>query len=105
MYGILGQLRASEGNRDKLIQILLNGTQEMPGCQLYAVAKDAADEDSIWITEFWDSEESHQASLKLPSVQKAIAAGKPIIAGFGDRHIVTPVGGHGVNGISPAKQN
>lgn len=97
MYGIIGQMHATEGNRDQLIQILLNGTQEMPGCTLYAIAADTSDETGIWITEIWDTEESHQASLQLPSVQEAIAQGRPMIAGFGDRHIVTPIGGVGVS--------
>ena len=97
MYGIIGQMMATEGNREKLIEILLNGTKDMPGCKLYAIAAATTDETGIWITEIWDSEESHQASLQLPSVQKAIAEGKPMIAGFGDRHIVTPFGGIGVD--------
>ena len=96
MYGIIGQLKATEGHRDQLINILLSGTQNMPGCKLYAISADVADETSIWITEIWDSEAAHQASLQLPSVQQAIAAGRPMIAGFGARHIVNPVGGVGV---------
>ena len=96
MYGIIGQMQATEGTRDKLIEILLNGTKDMPGCKLYAIAADAADETGIWITEIWDSKELHQASLQLPAVKKAIAAGKPMIAGFGNRHIVRPVGGTGL---------
>lgn len=97
MYGIISQMKATEGNREKLIEILLNGTKDMPGCKLYAIAADTADETGIWITEIWDSEASHQASLQLPSVQKAIAEGRPKIAGFGDRHIVTPIGGIGID--------
>ena len=97
MYGIIGKMVATEGSRDKLIEILLNGTQDMPGCKLYAISADSADETGIWITEIWDSEESHQASLQLPSVQAAIAEGRPMIAGFGDRHIVNPVGGVGIS--------
>ncbi len=96
MYGIIGQLKATEGCRDKLIEILLNGTQDMPGCVLYAISADATDDVSIWITEFWMTEADHQASLQLPSVQAAIAEGRPMIAGFGDRHIVEPVGGFGL---------
>lgn len=96
MYGIIGQMQATEGNRKKLIDILLNGTKDMPGCTLYAIAADTADETSIWITEIWESEEAHQASLQLPAVQQAIAEGREMIAGFGARHIVTPVGGVGV---------
>ena len=96
MYGIIGQIEATEGNRDELITILLNGTKDMPGCKLYAISADTTDETGIWITEIWDSEESHQASLQLPAVQQAIAEGRPMIAGFGARHIVTPMGGTGV---------
>ena len=96
MYGIIGHMTATDGNRERLIEILLNGTKDMPGCRLYAISADTSDEVGIWITEIWDSEESHQASLQLPSVQAAIAQGKPMIAGFGDRHIVKPCGGLGV---------
>ena len=97
MYGIIGQMHATAGNRNKLIDILLNGTKGMPGCMLYTIAADTADETGLWITEFWESEEAHQASLQLPSVQAAIAEGRPMIAGFGARHIVTPVGGVGLD--------
>ncbi len=96
MYGIISQLTAREGKRDELIEILLDGTKEMPGCVLYAIAVDTADDTGIWITEFWDSEESHQASLQLSHVQWAISEGRPMIASFGARHTVTPVGGIGV---------
>lgn len=97
MYGIIGKMNATPGNRDNLIEVLLNGTTDMPGCKLYAVSADNDDETGIWVTEFWDSEESHQASLQLPSVQQAIATGKPMIAGFGERHLVTTIGGFGIN--------
>lgn len=97
MYGLIAKMNATDGNREKLIEILLSGTQEMPGCKLYAISADSEDANALWITEIWDSEESHQASLKLPAVQDAITQGKPLIAGFGDRHVVTPIGGFGVN--------
>lgn len=54
------------------------------------------DPDTIWITEVWDNQESHQASLSLPSVQVAIAKAKPLIASFGERFITEPIGGHGL---------
>ena len=68
----------------------------MPGCLSYVIAKDVEDENGIWITEVWDSEASHRASLSLPAVRDAISRAKPMIAGF-DTHIATaPVGGHGL---------
>ena len=96
MYGLIGKAVAVEGKRDELIKILLEGTGEMPGCLSYIVAKDPEDKNGIWITEVWDSKESHAASLKLPVVQAAIAKGKPLFASFGEHHITEPVGGHGL---------
>lgn len=96
MYGLIGKMKAVSGQRDAVIAILLEGVSGMPGCLSYVVAEDPADADTIWITEVWDSQASHRASLSLPSVQAAIARGRPLIAGF-DQHIQTsPVGGHGI---------
>ena len=96
MYGLIGKMNAVAGQRDALIAILLEGVGSMPGCLSYIVAKDPADANAIWVTEVWDSEESHKASLSLPAVQQAIARGKPLIAGFGDYFVTEPVGGHGL---------
>jgi quinol monooxygenase YgiN len=96
MYGIIGQLRASAGDRDRLARILVETTGSLPGCLSYVVASDAEDEDALWVTEVWDDEESHRASLALPVVQAAIGRGRPIIAGFGERRVTAPVGGHGL---------
>jgi hypothetical protein len=38
----------------------------------------------------------HRASLALPAVKDAIALGRPLIAGFGERIVTAPVGGHGL---------
>ena len=95
MYGLIGNMRAQPGQRDALIAILLEGTASMPGCLGYGVAKDKLDADALWITETWIDEASHKASLSLPAVQAAIARGRPLIAGFGERFETEPVGGHG----------
>jgi quinol monooxygenase YgiN len=96
MYGLIGKMRVVPGQRDVLISILIEGVAGMPGCLSCVVAQDAADPDAIWITEVWDSQKSHQASLSLPSVQQAISKGKPLIAGFGERFETKPIGGHGL---------
>ena len=96
MHGLIGKMTSAPGKRDALIAILLEGTDAMPGCLSYVIAKDVEDENGIWITEVWDSEASHRASLSLPAVRDAISRAKPMIAGF-DTHIATaPVGGHGL---------
>ena len=96
MYGLIGKMAVVPGKRDAFIAILLEGTDAMPGCLSYIVAKDPADEDALWITEVWQSEADHAASLALPSVKSAIAKGRSLIAGFGERFVTNPVGGHGL---------
>ena len=96
MYGLIGKMNAAPGKRDELIAVLLDGVAGMPGCLSYVVAKDSTDEDALWITEVWDTKASHEASLSLPSVVEAIARGRPLIAGFGERFETMPVGGHGL---------
>lgn len=96
MYGLIGKMRIAPGQRDGVIDILLQGTGAMPGCRSYVVARDPSDADAIWVTEVWDSAELHRASLALPAVQQAIAQARPHITGFGERFENEPVGGHGI---------
>jgi quinol monooxygenase YgiN len=81
-FGLIGRIKAQQGKRADLIAALLAGTGAMPGCISYIVAEDASDADAMWVTEVWDSEASHKASLKLPQVRAAIAKGRPLIASF-----------------------
>ena len=89
-------MTAKAGERDALQAILLENDGGMPGCFSYIIAQDPSDVDSLWITEVWDSQASHAASLKLASVQAAIAKARPIIAGFSNHVVTTPVGGIGL---------
>jgi quinol monooxygenase YgiN len=97
MYGRLAHMTAAPGKRDALIAILLGGTKPMRGCLSYIVAQDSTNPDAIWITEVWDSQASHTASLSLPSVKDAISRARPLITEF-DKPIETlPVGGYGLH--------
>ncbi len=96
MHGLIGKMTAAPGKRDELVAILLEGVHDMPGCLSYVVAHDPADPDGIWITEVWDNEASHKASLSLPAVKQAFARGRPLIAGFSNGTTTTPIGGHGL---------
>jgi quinol monooxygenase YgiN len=93
LYGLIGKMRARPGQRDALVAVLAEGTAAMPGCLGYVIAKDKSDPDALWITETWDSAASHAASLALPNVRAAIAKGRPLIAGFGERFETEPVAG------------
>lgn len=96
MYGLIGKITAVEGQRDALIDILLDGVARMPGCLSYVVAKDREDADALWVSEVWESKASHEESLTLPAVKEAMAKGRPLIAEFGERFETEPVGGHGL---------
>jgi quinol monooxygenase YgiN len=96
MYGLIGKMTAAAGQRDALAGMLLESTGAMPGCLNYVIATDPADADALWITEVWDSPESHKASLSLPAVQAVIAKARPLIAGFSNRVETTPIGGVGL---------
>ena len=96
MYGLIAKLTAKPGERDALQAALLENEGGMPGCLSYIVAQDSTDPDALWVTEVWDSQASHAASLKLPSVQAAISRGRPLIAGFSNRVETTPIGGIGL---------
>jgi len=96
MYGLIGKMTAAAGQRDTLVTLLLEGTSAMPGCLSYVIAADPGEPDALWITEVWDSQASHQASLALPAVKAAIAKARPLIAGFSNRVETVPLGGVGL---------
>ena len=95
MYGLIAQIAAVEGKRSELASILM-AIGPMEGCVSYVVAEDASREDALWVTELWESEEAHAASLELPRVREAIERGRPLIVGFEQRIVTTPVGGVGI---------
>ncbi|NNF04949.1 MAG: antibiotic biosynthesis monooxygenase [Rhodothermales bacterium] len=103
MYGLIGKITAVSGSRDELIDILIEGVSGMPGCLSYIVSRDPHDDDAIWITEAWDTRASHQASLSLESVRRAIERGRPLIASMSERRELVPVGGHGLDPVEQAE--
>ncbi|BAG28644.1 Antibiotic biosynthesis monooxygenase [Kocuria rhizophila] len=80
-YMLHGRLRSTAGEGDTLASILSEQerNEPMPGCRLYLVARDPQDADAVWVTEVWDTEAAHRASLEIPAVQERIARAMPII--------------------------
>ena len=97
MHGVIDKLIVHDGKRDELIAILLRGTGDMPGCLSYVVSKDLEDANALWVTEVWESMEKYGQSFQLDAVQEIIAKGKPMIADFGERIEIAPVGGYGLD--------
>lgn len=92
-YGLIGRITSQPGRRVELAAALAEGSGQMPGCLSYVVAEDETDPDILWVTEVWDSETSHKASLKLPQVRAAIAKGRPLIASFEGIATTRPIAG------------
>jgi quinol monooxygenase YgiN len=97
-FGLYGKLIAQEGQRDALVQILLEAAESMhsvEGCEMYAVNISESEPDSVWVVEIWRDEAAHAASLTLESTKTLIQRGKPLIAGM-DGVRLQVVGGKGV---------
>jgi quinol monooxygenase YgiN len=96
MWGLIAKLTVLPGKRDEMIEILRESAGNMPGCLSYVVAKDAANENTIWVTEVWDSMASHEASLSLPAVKNAVPRGKAVVSNFERIAVTSPVWGVGL---------
>jgi len=91
VWGMIARITLLPGKRDDMIEILKESATDMPGCFSYVVAKDGADENTIWVTEVWDSVASHDASLTLPAVKNAIPRAKAIVSTFERIAVTSPV--------------
>ena len=96
MYGLIGKMSATPGQREALAAILIDGLSSMPGCLSYIVANDPADMDLLWVTEVWTEKDAHAASLSMPSVREAISKGRPLIGRMESVAETQPIGGHGL---------
>lgn len=81
MFMLHGRLAAKPGKRDELLAILAESEQHerMPGCRMYLVAVDPSDAEGVWVTEVWESEGAHTASLQLGRVKDQIDRAMPLL--------------------------
>lgn len=95
MYGLIVAFEALEGEGVKLAQILDEAFDGLPGMLSHIVSCEPENPDRLWITEVWDSKESHEASLSTDKVQAAMTEGRPLIAAMGQRIETKPLAGIG----------
>ncbi|GAB4449680.1 MAG: hypothetical protein Kow0031_32150 [Anaerolineae bacterium] len=101
MYGMVGKFTATAGRRAEFAGILSRAAGvvgQMPGCRLYAVNEDLADENGIWVYEIWDDKAAHDASLADERVRALIAEAMPLMGGPPTSAELKVVGGHGLDG-------
>lgn len=97
-YGYIGSMKTKPGHRDDVVSILLGGVDGLRevGCELYVVSVSDTDDDTIWVTEVWQSKEQHDESLKLPETRAAISKAMPMLTGELTSQELTVVGGLGL---------
>jgi len=99
-YGMCGKILAKEGQRDALLEILMEASQTpMKGCEIYIVCKSPTEADAIWVMEVWQTEADHEASFKLDSIKALITRARPFMAGGTESIRMVPMGG---KGLAPA---
>jgi len=100
MYGLIVKLTSFDGKRDELIALLAASTCDMPGCFSYVISRDAADANLLWVTEVWETQAAHDASLTLRAVQSAIPQIRPLIARLERIAVTEPVAGNGTSTLT-----
>ncbi len=96
-YAMFGKLTAHPGKREELAKMMLESSETlkgMEGCIYYILHEAEENPDDLWITELWESQEAHAASLKNDKVLAVISRCRPLIAGI-DGIKVRPIGGKG----------
>ena len=88
---------AKPGKADALAERLLAVAEELravPGCELYLVNRSPDDEDAVWVTEVWSSQEELDAAL-AETDKAQIQEVLELADGEFERIDVTPLGGVG----------
>ncbi|MGJ8681590.1 antibiotic biosynthesis monooxygenase family protein [Paraglaciecola sp.] len=82
-FGMQVALTAEQGRGGELAVIMLKAQElvtAMSGCHAYIVQLSVSDENKILITEVWENQRAHQASLANPDVLSLITQAKPLIS-------------------------
>lgn len=83
-FGLLGKFTVQEGERETLVEILLEAAgslKEVNECEVYQVSISEEEPNSVYVYEVWSNESAHQASLSLDATQTLISRAKPIMTG------------------------
>ena len=97
-FGMYNRFPARACERDRVVEILLRAAALMEGvdgCELYLVNTSPDNIDAVWVTEVWDSEESHGASLSIEGVAPLGEHLLPLLTASPEKIRVVPVGGKG----------
>ena len=99
-FGLFGRFTVTEGERDTMVDILLEAADSMKDleeCEIYVVNISESEPNSVYVYEVWSNESAHQASLTLEATQTLIKRAKPIITGMDRISTLQPTGGKGIS--------
>ena len=99
-YGLYTKFKTQKGKRDELVSILLQAAKLVStakGCNHYIIYKDTKDEDSVFVSEIWDTKEDHDNSLKIEGCMDLISKAMPLIDGKPEGDILEVIGGKGLD--------
>jgi len=97
-FGMQVTMTAMPGKGEELAAIMLEASKlvsTLKGCRIYVVQLSTSEKDTVLITEVWDSEEDHKASLSVPEIRELIGTARPLIASM-KHHTAKPIGGVGI---------
>lgn len=97
-YGMQAVMTAQTGKGSELAEIMLKASKivaDAKGCEIYIVQVSTVDDDKILITEVWESQEAHKASLSIPEVREIISKARPLIKDM-EHSPAKPLGGKGL---------
>lgn len=93
MFGLIAKVTTSSGKRKEMIGFLKDIADNTPGCLSYVIAEDFADENTLWLSEAWESIASYEASLSSSNTERAMANARAIFASFEKIALTNPVCG------------
>jgi quinol monooxygenase YgiN len=99
MYGCYVKFTARPGQRDALVEHLLSAAasvEQAAGCVWYVINTSPTEPDIVWVTELWQNEALHDASLTHEDAQAAIRQVLPLLADRPQKIDLVPVGGKGI---------
>lgn len=94
--GLIETFTCTDGHRNRLTAILIEGLRDMPGCPSYNISNDPGAPNARWIRETRRKAESHKASPTPPAVRAAMQEGRPLDAGMQQVAANAPMGDHGL---------
>lgn len=66
------------------------------GCRLYIINHDFDNQDQVWVTELWDSQEDHAISLTLDGCKELVTEAMPLLTSPPEQIVLKAVAGKGV---------